>query len=96
MDVSRGVETKNWQDVNDTSDAFSIISVKIHVSTVRHTNATTDALPSSLHALYFNFGYSNYFTRKLELFNDFDNFLTSSGRTADKEQKEMGALYTRK
>ena len=80
-----------------TPDAFSIISVRIHISTVGHVSTTTDTLPSSKAGCNFNLQIQSVFHPKVRtFFYDFDISMTSPGRTADIRQNPNGALNARK
>ena len=58
-----------------TSDPFSMVSVKIQMSTVRHISTTTDTLPTSWDEFHFNIQIQSVFHPKVGIFLTILTFL---------------------
>ena len=97
MDVSRGVDTKNWHDINDNfRPIFHRIreDTNIHRETYKYNNGHS---PNQLEWISFQHSDTvSISSESWDIFNDFDIFMTSPGRTVDIGQYQKGALYTRK
>ena len=92
-----GVDTQNWQDVDDNfRPIFPHIREKtyIHRAINKYNNGR-----SLIQLWWISFQAPDTVSISPEsrnFFNDFDIFMTSPGRTADIGQNPKGALYTRK
>ena len=97
MDVSRGIDTKNWQDVNDD---FQPIFPYIREETYNHLEIykyNDGRFPIHLGWISCqNPDTVSIAPESRDFFNDFDIFMTSLWRTADMGQSPKGALYTHK
>ena len=97
MDVPCGVDTQNWQDVDDNfRPIFPPIreNTYIHRAIYKYNNGR-----SPIQLWWISFQASDTVISSSEsrdFFKDFDIFMTSHGCTADIGQKQKGALYTRK
>ena len=96
MDVSCGVDTQNWQDVDDN---FRPIFPHIREKTYTHRAIYKYNNGRSLIRLWWKLFQApdtvSISPESRDFFNDIDIFMTSPGRRADMGQRQKGALHTR-